>query len=337
MTSSLRINAAQMPQMAQIESKKSFPMLERSFELSRATFDKAKRTVRVQFASEAPVKRWFGNEILDCSPECVDLSRVNAGAAVLMEHDTAMRCGITESGNVTGAGTVEAEVRFARNAVGDGCMAEVEDGTLRWISVGYRVDKFQVDEETEEYRAIRWTPLEVSFVAIPADPTARVLRSNQTESEVTMFTRSRQLAPAATETAGGTTPAAPAIVTKEDFSRMVDEALEICALGNYWQRTHPAVTELVEKSLKDKTSLVDFQRSLMECIKTPAREDISAPAIGEGQARQYRGRKSFGERFVESTRYKEASARRNWKGNHFAIEIPDEYQFRADTGMSTLR
>lgn len=322
-----------MARAANTESKlQKFPMLERSFELDRANFDKEKRTVRVQFSSEATVNRWFGKEILDHSPRSVDLTRIKAGAAVLCEHDTAMRCGITEGGEITDKRTGEAVVRFAKTPLGDSVMAEVEDGTLRWLSVGYRVDKFEVDEDEEEYRAVRWTPLEVSFVGIPADPSARVLRSNQIETETElMITRSHPLHEKAGEPGGA--PGAPAIVTKEDFSRMVDEAREICALGLHWQRTHPAVTELVDKSLKDKTPLVDFQRKLMEVIKTPAREDISAPAIGDGAAAQHRGQQSFGRRFVESKSYKEKIARRDFKG--ISVDLPDEFQFRTDNSILT--
>jgi phage head maturation protease len=134
------------------------PILYRDYEVRRDSLNKSKRTIRVQFASEAPVKRFFGSEILDCDPSSVDMSRVSAGASVLVEHDPRQRCGITESGNVTDRRTVEAEVRFAKTPLGDSMMAEVEDGTVRWVSVGYRVEKFAVDEDEEEYRAVRWLP-----------------------------------------------------------------------------------------------------------------------------------------------------------------------------------
>ena len=88
--------------------------LHRSFELNRSTFNKEKRTVRVRFSSEAPVKRWFGEEILDHAPSSVDMSRMKSGAAVLLEHDTNQRIGITESAEIMPDKTGEAEIRFAR-------------------------------------------------------------------------------------------------------------------------------------------------------------------------------------------------------------------------------
>lgn len=305
----------------------------RTFELKRSSLDKEKRTVRVQFASEEPVHRWFGDEILECTTEACDLRRLNAGAAVLLEHDVDQRCGITVSATMTGhAG--EAELRFSRNERGDAAMAEVEDGTLKWVSVGYRVEKFEVDEDEEEYRAIRWEPLEVSFVAIPADPSARVLRSgrNNEEREVTMMTRSE----GGTPNAPAAPPAAPNVITQPDFARELDEAREILALAAHYQRKCPKVTEAAEKALKDKTPIAKFQRAVMELLETSSSQDISAPAIGDGHAPRHRGPVSPGDKFIQSEAYKRAvesgspQARRS-----ISVQIPEEFQFRSDPSLLT--
>ena len=316
--------------------------LHRSFELNRSTFNKEKRTVRVRFSSETPVKRWFGEEILDHSASSVDMSRMQSGAAVLLEHDTNQRIGITESAEIMPDKTGEAEVRFARNALGEQAMAEVEDGTLRWISVGYRVNKFLVDEDEESYRAVSWEPLEVSFVAIPADPSARVFRGANKEEEheiEVMHKRNTPLLdPAPTGGNGSATPAVPAVITQADFSRELDEAREILAVGAQFQRTHPQVGEMVEKAIKDKTPLAKFQRSVMELISTKPAENISAPEVGKGQAPAFRGIKSTGQRFVESEAYKRAvaSGSKNERRS-ISINIPDEYSFRCmdHTAMQT--
>lgn len=300
--------------------------------MNRSTFNKEKRTVRVRFSSEAPVKRWFGEEILDHAPSSVDMSRMKSGAAVLLEHDTNQRIGITESAEIMPDKTGEAEIRFARNTLGEQAMAEVEDGTLRWISVGYRVNKFLVEEDEEKYRAVSWEPLEVSFVAIPADPNARVFRGQieqENEIEVMHKRNTPLLDPAPTGGNGSATPAAPAVVTQADFSRELDEAREVLAIGAQYQRTHPAVAEMVEKAIKDKTPLAKFQRQVMELISTKPAENISAPAIGNGQAPAFRGLKSTGQRFVENDTYKNAvkSGSKNARRS-ISIEIPDEYSFR---------
>ena len=315
--------------------------LYRSFELNRSTFNKEKRTVRVRFSSEAPVKRWFGEEILDHSPNSVDMTRIKSGAAVLLEHDTEQRIGITESGEIMPDKTGEAEIRFSRTELGEESMMEVEDGTLKWISVGYRVNKFLVDENEETYRAVSWEPLEVSFVAIPADTNARVFRGAKEEEheiEVMHKRNTPLLDPAPTGGNGSATPAAPAVVTQADFSRELDEAREILAVGAQFQRTHPQVSEMVEKAIKDKTPLAKFQRSVMELISTKPAESISAPAIGNGQAPASRGMRSTGQRFVESETYKNAvkSSSKNARRS-ISIEIPDEYSFRCMDHMAGMQ
>ena len=309
------------------------PTLYRDLEIRKGSLDKGRRTVRVQFATETPVRRFFGSEILDCSPASVDMGRIQAGAAVLVEHDSKQRCGITESGNVTDKRTVEAEIRFARTGLGDSVMGEVEDGTLRFVSVGYRVDKFEVDEDEEEYRAIRWTPVEVSFVGIPADPDAKVLRNaNEPETEVTlMFIRSQNHHSDPPDSGGGAprkdnTPDAPAIVTREDFSRLMDEAMEMLSMCSHYQRTHPQIVEFTQKCIKDRVPIAKYLRKVMELIATPPREDISAPNIGDGFSRTQRGPKTIGARFVESDLYKKRLADGQFR--EISVDIPDECQFR---------
>jgi len=314
-------------------------ILQRSFALTRNTFDKEKRTVRVKFSSEAPVKRWFGDEILDHSATSVDLSRMKAGAAVLMEHDTNQRCGITESAEITADRSGEAVVRFARTPMGDQCMAEVEDETLRWLSVGYRVNKFLVDEDTEEYRAVSWEPLEVSFVAIPADPSARVMRNQTQENEPEiMFINKRSIQLDAAPAVGG---GGPAIITKEDFTRQLDEAQEIFAVTMQFQRTHPAIIEEGKKAIKDKTPLADFMRKAMEIISTKPIDVLNAGGFTEATEPKHRGAMTIGQRLISSEGYRAAvKAAKNGSKNALrgiSISIPEEYQFKPLNYAESIR
>lgn len=54
----------------------------------------------------------------------------------------------------------------------------VEDGILTNVSVGYRINKMDKDSKGH-YRATSWTPLEVSFVGVPADTSVGLGRSEQ--------------------------------------------------------------------------------------------------------------------------------------------------------------
>ena len=61
--------------------------LTREATFDRASIDAKERTVELSFASEACVERWYGREILDMQPESCDMTRMNGGAAFLLNHD----------------------------------------------------------------------------------------------------------------------------------------------------------------------------------------------------------------------------------------------------------
>ena len=290
------------------------PVLHRSFDLKRDTLNKEKRTVSVCFSSETPVERYFGKEILDHKITSVRQDRLKGGISVLLEHDPNQRCGITESANITGKEGM-AEVRFAKTDIGNRCLEEVEDGTLRFVSVGYRVHKFQYDEDEEEYRAIDWEPLEISFVAIPADPTASV-RSGEIlkRTEIIM-----------------STPAVPAVVTKEDFSRELETGREILSIVMQYQRTHPAIVEAGDKAIKDKTPIQDFLRQAMEITKSPA-QPVTAPVNPNGPVVKPQAR-TVGELLVTNESYRNAVKSGNLKGINVNIDGPTSFRatFNAQT------
>ncbi|MEH0069336.1 HK97 family phage prohead protease [Pannonibacter sp. Pt2-lr] len=60
----------------------------------------------------------------------------------------------------------------------------ISDGIIRNVSVGYSIERVKVVEpvakgEVEQRIVERWTPLEVSFVTVPADPRAQVRAADQ--------------------------------------------------------------------------------------------------------------------------------------------------------------
>ena len=161
-------------------------LFKRSFTLSRASVDDDKRTVEVAFSSEEPYERHFGIEILDHSKDAVDLSRLNNGGAVLVEHDRDDLVGVVESARVDGDRVARAVLRFGNSERASEIFQDVKDGIRTLISVGYRVQKFEVEEiigSPDNIRVVKWTPTEISFVAIPADPTVGVDRSDEGADE----------------------------------------------------------------------------------------------------------------------------------------------------------
>ena len=54
-------------------------------------------TLEFSFSSEEPVRRYFGDEVLDHSEESVDLARLNSGVApLLFNHDPSLVLGVVQ-------------------------------------------------------------------------------------------------------------------------------------------------------------------------------------------------------------------------------------------------
>lgn len=157
------------------------------FEPAQFAAQEDERTVEFSFSSETPVKRWFGNEVLSHDSAAVDLGRMNDGAPVLFNHDPDRVIGVVERAWIDGEKRrARALVRFSRNAFAEEVLADVRDGVLRNISVGYSIDT--AEERNENIVITRWQPHEVSVVSVPADPTIGIGRSLATEVAVTAAT-----------------------------------------------------------------------------------------------------------------------------------------------------
>ena len=152
----------------------------RSLPFLRETVNRDARTVELAFSSEAPVDRYFGTEILDHSPSSVDMGRILGRAPLLLDHDPAQQIGVVESARIDADRTARAVVRFSKSARGEEIFQDVVDGIRSLVSVGYRIHKLETEKRSdgsEAQRAIHWEPLEISLVAIPADASVGVGRS----------------------------------------------------------------------------------------------------------------------------------------------------------------
>ena len=131
-----------------------------------------KRTLTFPFSSEEPVNRGvLGNEILDHGKDSINFERLNSQAPLLLNHQPDKIIGVVQRGWLDSEkrrGMVE--VKFANNALGKETLEMVNDGILRNVSVGYSIEKTKEEENRDGYfRAVGWTPAEVSVVSIPAD------------------------------------------------------------------------------------------------------------------------------------------------------------------------
>mgnify|MGYP001806210436 FL=1 len=148
----------------------------RRFEPTEFRAQDEERTIEFPFSSELPVARWFGEEVLDHSREAVNLSRLNDGAPLLFNHDPDRVIGVVERAWVDEEKRRGmARVRFSRNDFAQQVLADITDGILRNVSVGYAIG--DAENRGDSIVATSWEPHEVSVVSIPADPTVGIGRS----------------------------------------------------------------------------------------------------------------------------------------------------------------
>lgn len=233
--------------------------LERAFGVERAKVDEAARTVELSFASETPYERWWGIEILDCTPTAMRMGRLTSGGPLLCDHDTRDQIGVIESVQLGADRVARAVVRFGKSARAEEVFRDVVDGIRRNVSVGYQIHAAQLVETNEDedtYRVTDWEPYEVSLVSVPADASVGVGRSAGEESPVIhtqIITKESPVTTAVIEpTAAPAAPAAPAIANADTQRQMADQRKQISemiAIGDQFSRYNgPALArEAIEK------------------------------------------------------------------------------------------
>lgn len=155
----------------------------RAGEVRPATYDAESLTVDVRFYSGAAVDRVgsSGPYKLAFAVEGMDLSRLNGGAGVFVEHmdyaDTFSQVGVVESAWIE-AGAAYARIRFAADEAAAVHRDRVADGIVRHVSMGVEMHAREetVDEAgTRVVTVTHATPFEISLVGTPADPRAEFL------------------------------------------------------------------------------------------------------------------------------------------------------------------
>lgn len=163
---------------------RQLPLQTRLAVIQPATFNAEARTVEVVWTTGASVRRydfWSDetyDEELEISAAAIDMARFSTGAApVLDSHATRgleNQLGVVERAWIDG-NVGKATLRLSQREDVAGIVADIAAGIIRNISVGYSVQQYQITRSPGQvavYRAVRWTPSELSFVTVPADPGA---------------------------------------------------------------------------------------------------------------------------------------------------------------------
>ena len=160
--------------------------MQRSVNLAIKAAEENSNQVELSFSSEEPYKRFFGDEILDHSEGCVDLSRLNDIGVVLFNHDRDKVIGKVINARVE-EGRGKATIEFDDDDFSKGIKKKVDSGTLKAVSVGYLVKEWEEVKKGKSsddgrfkgecFIAKKWLPYEISIVAVPADATVGVGRT----------------------------------------------------------------------------------------------------------------------------------------------------------------
>jgi hypothetical protein len=112
-------------------------------------------------------------------PAEVHLDRLNAGAPLLKVHDRFALEAVIGS-VMPGTARIEngrglARVRFSEREDVTPVWNDIRSGHIRAVSVGYQVQRYEITRPNsgpELWRAVDWTPFEISAVPVGADPAA---------------------------------------------------------------------------------------------------------------------------------------------------------------------
>lgn len=250
------------------------------------------RTVALSFSSEAPVLRDYsfgqGYEVLGHRPGEVDLSRVALNAVPLLaDHRRTLdaKLGSVTSAQIVGA-RGKAIVTFAATPEADAMLARVRAGEVSCTSAGYAAHTMEVVGEAPDgipiVRVTKWSLLEISVVAAPADPSVGIGRSIPAPLKgLPQMTTPNPAAPV------NPAPVASATAAMEATRAERHRVREIEATAR--QMNMPG--DMLAAAIEDGTTLADFQRQALDFIgsdtATATRQRMFAPAIRRGGEREY--------------------------------------------------
>lgn len=229
---------------------------------SRQAIDSENRTAQVAFASETPVPRWYGNEILDMNSSSIRMDRLQSGGAVLMDHDWTDQVGVVDSVQVGADRVARATLRFGKSARASEVFQDLVDGIRTNISVGYQIHSAVLesdDDGDQTYRITDWEPYEISIVAVPADTSVGVGRAAY------HIRNEEKVMPEAIATPAAAAPAATVDTTAAQRSGAESErsrVASILGIADAYKRYN--LHELAAEAVRAGMSTEEFKGKAME-------------------------------------------------------------------------
>ena len=269
----------------------------REISVGDVNFEGDSRTLTLSFASETPYERWFGPEVLCVDETAMNMQRFQDGlGCLLFNHDRDKVIGKIERAWIED-NRAYADVTFDDDEFADSIFNKVKSGTLKGVSVGYRVGEYtdvHIDEGYAEgrikgpcYVASKWEPYEISIVSVPADTTVGVNRSlndfnvvsmvkekeisemkgNQNQINEVGTDKQRQGevpngTPSATPVAGAEVPQDNARGAEEVLRAIEEERSRVSNISELCRHFGVNATDYINNG----TSLADAQRSVLAIV-----------------------------------------------------------------------
>jgi Caudovirus prohead serine protease len=190
----------------------NLPLITREASLRLVRGEGDDMTIDVIWTTGATVqRRWYEgwddvveyDEGLVVTPGAVWMDRLNAGAPFLDSHrswglESVVGAVLPGTARIEG-GQGFARVRLTSAPDTAPIVQRIMDGTVSAVSVGYRVHRYDITKaqgQRELWRAVDWESMEISAVAMPADPGAHIRSTDARPETLTPCLLTRSDAPA---------------------------------------------------------------------------------------------------------------------------------------------
>ncbi len=280
------------------------------------------RVADVSFSSEAPYERFFGMEILSHREGDVQMGFMSSGnAPLLLDHNTGKQIGVVDKAKIGTDRRGLATVRFGKSALADEVFNDVKEGIRRNISVGYRINEMEsaaAINGKDAFRVTDWTPLEISVVAVPADISVGVGRTDEDfDPSLVMAVKETTPMPTPAVTSPEIAPAPVVDVAKIRADAIANEQSRVADIMALAVRHN--LRDLGDQSSAKGLSLAQFKGVMLDHIAeaTPLETPTNELGLGERESREY-----------SIIRAINASATNDWSGAGLERECSEEIATR---------
>ena len=299
------------------EERKKFEDLETrtiALEFERAEGEEDERRVSFSFASEEPVLRSFGWEILSHKSEDIDMDFISSGRApLLLNHDPEVQIGVIESASISETERKSrAGVRFGKSDLASEILADVNDKIRTNISVGYSVTHLEKQDEQRDgvdvFRA-NWSPMECSVVSIPADKGVGIGRT-EIPQPILKEEKMEETAKIVAET-----PSVDAEKIKQEaLAERAKEVKEMQSLG-----VRHNLRDFTDECIHNGTGLLEFREKMLDKIETKPLSPLDDPVdIKPKEQQRYSFLKALN-----------AASRGDWSQAGFESEMSQEMSHKS--------